>query len=152
MGGEKGIGGTMAAGKVGWREVDLMIKSGIKEVLAKKYPEDSDWNKARYAISMAIVERFENAYKAGAYGGEGQLSDEERAEAVGRLLDNKLIKGEITAAELAQFKDLFNLRQKDQGIQIEMVYYGDVEMSKAEIIEAVKREIGGVNEHNATGN
>ncbi len=54
------------------------------------------------------------------------LTEDERADAVAGLLDEKLLSGEITAAELGQFKDIFGLKQRDQDIRIESVSYGEV--------------------------
>lgn len=53
------------------------------------------------------------------------LTDEERAEHVARLLDGKLIAKELTAQELAQFKDIFGLKAKDRDITINVIVFGN---------------------------
>ena len=123
------------------REVDLLIKSGMNPIVGQWGIDESMYNKLVWSLAGAIKSKFEQSYKAGAYSIGETMTPEERAEAVGALLDDRLRKKELTAAELAQFKDLFNLRQKDQDIKIESVDYREVDLTVAEIIECVKRQI-----------
>ena len=51
------------------------------------------------------------------------LTDEERADALASYLDEKLLAKEISAAEIAQLKDVFNLKQKDRDVIINVVNY-----------------------------
>jgi hypothetical protein len=70
---------------------------------------------------------------------------EERSAKVGLLLDYKLHTKEITASELREFKDIFNLKAQDQDITIEQVSYADIDPDNADIIKAVNWQIEAFN-------
>jgi hypothetical protein len=70
---------------------------------------------------------------------------EERSAKVGLLLDYKLHTKEMTASELREFKDIFNLKSQDQDIIIEQVSYVDIDPDNADIIKAVNWQIKAFN-------
>ena len=70
---------------------------------------------------------------------------EERSAKVGLLLDYKLHTKEITASELREFKDIFNLKAQDQDITIEQIDYTSIDPNNADIIKAVNWQIEAFN-------
>jgi len=71
---------------------------------------------------------------------------EERSAKVALLLDYKLHTKEMTASELREFKDIFNLKAQDQDIIIEQIDYTDIDPNNADIIKAVNWQIEVFNE------
>jgi hypothetical protein len=69
------------------------------------------------------------------------FTPEQRAEEVAKLLDYKLKTKELTASELRELKDIFNLKAKDQDIKIEQVDFRAVEPELADIVAAVEWQI-----------
>ena len=57
------------------------------------------------------------------------------------LLDEKLVSRELTASEIRELKDIFNLKAKDQGILIEQVDFRELigEDAKAVVEAEIKR-------------
>ncbi len=74
------------------------------------------------------------------------LTPEERADELAKLLDNKLVTGEITASEIRELKDIFNLKAKDQDIHIQMIDYRSIDHDNADVVAAVKWQIMKFNE------
>ena len=70
-----------------------------------------------------------------------RLTPEERAQETADLLDEKLVSREITAAELRELKDIFNLKAKDQDIAIEMVDYSGVDPETFNVVDVVQEMI-----------
>ena len=69
------------------------------------------------------------------------FTPEQRSEEVAKLLDYKLFTKELTASELRELKDIFNLKAKDQDIHIEQVDFRAVEPELADIVAAVNWQI-----------
>ena len=78
------------------------------------------------------------------------LTDEERTEALTMFLDGKLLDGTLSAAELAQFKDIYGLKAKDRDVTIQAVDFGDAFPDDADSIAVVtaliKQSVEGANE------
>ncbi len=74
------------------------------------------------------------------------LTPEERADELAKLLDSKLCSGEITASEIRELKDIFNLKAKDQDIHIQMIDYRSIDPENADVVAAVKWQILKYNE------
>jgi hypothetical protein len=77
---------------------------------------------------------------------DGYATPEERMIAVELLLDKKVDSGEITSSEFREFKDVFNLKQKDQDITINQADFRAVDPEGADIIKAVNWQIKVFNE------
>ena len=93
------------------------------------WSEVNTWNKTQKKVAIKEVldkQAEEEAKKAHTINGK-RMTDEERADAVGDFLDQRLLSGEITAAEIAQLKDIQNLKQKDRDIIIQVVNYKELE-------------------------
>jgi hypothetical protein len=79
------------------------------------------------------------------------LTDEERAEELTKFLDAKLLDGSMTAAELAQFKDIYGLKAKERDVSINVVEFKDVYPEYADVIattaELVDEKIRKANEN-----
>ena len=73
------------------------------------------------------------------------FTPEQRSEEVAKLLDYKLFTKELTASELRELKDIFNLKAKDQDIHIEQVDFRSIEPELADVVAAVEWQI---NEYN----
>ena len=73
------------------------------------------------------------------------FTPEQRSEEVAKLLDYKLKTKELSASELRELKDIFNLKAKDQDIHIEQVDFRDVEPELADIVAAVEWQINDYN-------
>lgn len=104
------------------------------------YSQVAKWNKEQKKAAVNEIKSKQEAEKREKPKLK-RLTDEERAEAVGALLDSKVVSGEITAAELAQFKDLFNLKARDQDILIELMDFSRIDPNGASVIEAVNWQI-----------
>lgn len=118
-----------AANKVCW----AMCKSIASEVNATQ----------KLAVNEAIAS---NEAKAKAEGAEYPddfvvFTPEQRAEEVAKLLDYKLKTKELTASELRELKDIFNLKVKDQDIHIEQVDFRAIEPELADVVAAVDWQI-----------
>jgi uncharacterized damage-inducible protein DinB len=74
----------------------------------------------------SIKAEWEKQAKATSTASGKRMTDEERADAVGDFLDARLLSGEITAAEIAQLKDIQNLKQKDRDVIIQVVSYKEL--------------------------
>jgi hypothetical protein len=70
-----------------------------------------------------------------------RFSAEERAQALSDLLDEKLDSGEITASEIRELKDIFNLKAKDQDIQIVITDFSTINPELADVARAVEWQI-----------
>ena len=55
-----------------------------------------------------------------------RLTEDERADAIEALYDAKVIDQTISAAEVAQYKDLLNLKQRDRDVVINIVKYAEM--------------------------
>jgi len=64
-----------------------------------------------------------------------KLTDEERTEELTAFLDGKLLDGSLSAAELAQFKDIYGLKAKDRDLTIEIIDFKDAYPEDANEIE-----------------
>lgn len=71
---------------------------------------------------------------------------EERADALAMMLDEKLHNKELTASEIRELKDVFNLKQKDQDITIVQSDFRVIDPESADIISAVNWQITEYNE------
>ena len=109
------------------------IKFGLK---GKLNVEESDGNSLAWGIARVIWKNVKEWHeseigravlKKKAEDAKGILTDEERSLELTRFLDKKLVSGDLTAAEIAQFKDIFNLRGKDRDITIVVMNYKDEE-------------------------
>ena len=103
------------------------------------------WHKNE--LSQALAElRSELTVKPSSdiEGFEG-YTPEERSAKVALLLDYKLHTKEMTASELREFKDIFNLKAQDQDIIIEQIDYTDIDPNNADIIKAVNWQIEAFN-------
>jgi len=109
----------------------------IKKVLKEWLPKDANpavWDASKQIHAAYLADAKEQVKKATeaieTKSKEAKryktLTDEERADALSALLDAKLQSQNISAAEIAQLKDLFNLRQQDRDVIIEVVSYKDV--------------------------
>jgi hypothetical protein len=74
------------------------------------------------------------------------FTPEQRSEEVAKLLDYKLYTKELTASELRELKDIFNLKAKDQDVIIEQVDFRSIEPELADIVAGVNWQI---NEYNS---
>jgi hypothetical protein len=70
-----------------------------------------------------------------------RLTPEERAQELSDMLDEKLKNRELTASELREMKDIFNLKAKDQDIRIEMVDFAKAYPEEFDIINVVMEHI-----------
>jgi hypothetical protein len=55
-----------------------------------------------------------------------RMTDEELAEAIDIMICNKVLDGSISAAEIAQLKDIRNIKLKDRDVVINVVSYKDI--------------------------
>ena len=78
-----------------------------------------------------------------------RLTPEERAQELSDMLDEKLKNRELTASELREMKDIFNLKAKDQDIHIQMMDFRAIDPKMADVVAAVGWQI---EEANATPN
>lgn len=105
------------------------------------WDEVRKWHKAE--VKKAIDESKPSALA-------GTLTDEERALELTKFLDAKLLDGSLSAAELAQFKDIYGLKAKERDITIRMVEFRDVYPDYADRIdvtaEMIKKRIEVANE------
>ena len=69
------------------------------------------------------------------------FTPEQRSEEVAKLLDYKLKTKELTASELRELKDNFNLKAKDQDILIEQVDFRAIDPELADVVAAVDWQI-----------
>ena len=77
------------------------------------------------------------------------FTPEQRSEEVAKLLDYKLFTKELTASELRELKDIFNLKAKDQDIHIEQVDFRSIEPELADVVAAVEWQINEFNKEEA---
>ena len=126
-------------------EVQAKIKGALKEWLPK------DANSAVWELSKSICNNHTAAVKlAKAEVKElletpkevrKMLTDEERTEELTKFLDSKLIDGTLSAAELAQFKDIYGLKAKDRDVTIGTISFKEALPESYERIELVKKVI-----------
>lgn len=126
-------------GKRSWRISNEIWKMCVEygkqiEKLARKECVEDAEKKAEEKYRKEI-EKLKGSKSGGVAG--RKLTDEERAAEVMAFLDEKLQDRTLTAAELAQFKDIFNLKARDQDITIEMTDFRAVDPAGAKILEAV---------------
>lgn len=69
------------------------------------------------------------------------LTDEERSEELTKFLDSKLLDGTLSAAELAQFKDIYGLKAKDKDVTVDTIDFKEALPESYERIELVKKVI-----------
>lgn len=69
------------------------------------------------------------------------LTDEERTEALTKFLDGKLLDGTLSAAELAQFKDIYGLKAKDKDVTIKAVDFKEALPESYEALKLVEKAI-----------
>ena len=69
------------------------------------------------------------------------LTPEQRAVELAALLDEKLLSRELTASDIRELKDIFNLKAADQNIEIVMTDFRVVNPELARIVEAVNWQI-----------
>lgn len=74
-------------------------------------------------------------------GKQSLLTPEQRSEELAALLDEKLISRELTASDIRELKDIFNLKAKDQDIVIQMVDFEKAYSEEFDIIRAVSEQI-----------
>jgi hypothetical protein len=75
-----------------------------------------------------------------------RLTPEERAQELSDMLDEKLKNRELTASELREMKDIFNLKAKDQDILIQMMDFRAIDPKMADVVAAVGWQIESVND------
>jgi hypothetical protein len=126
----------------GWEKVEGFImderriydtlKYGFRGKLASS--DESANNSLMFSIAKSVWANVKDWHeheigrqvlKKKAESEKGILTDEERSLELTRFLDKKLVSGDLTAAEIAQFKDIFNLRGKDRDITIVVMNYKD---------------------------
>ena len=124
-------------------DLHYLLKSALKDL---KTLDDSKYNKTCFAAAQrvhsevckerrAFKKEIETLQKANTdlrsqledaqKPKNKKLSEEERAEAVEAFLDSKLLDKTISAAEIAQLKDILNLKQRDRDVIIQIVNYGE---------------------------
>ena len=123
----------------------------INDVLKKHIPLEEGkkaFNRGCWAAATEINRAFLKVEKARAEKlgvatsrGGVRLTPEERAQEMADFLDEKLVSRELTASEIRELKDIFNLKAKDQGILIEQVDFRDFlgEDAKAVVEAEIKR-------------
>jgi hypothetical protein len=74
------------------------------------------------------------------------LTPEQRADELAALLDEKLLSRELTASDIRELKDIFNLKAKDQDIVIEMVDFANAYKEEFDIMQAAMELIKRYNE------
>lgn len=136
-----------------------MTKDGFSALVGQYLdgfcPKDKDersaFNKAKHALAGALLseqKRSDDATKEKLKTKGGVkptvdtsdlklLSPEERAEQLAKLLDSKLLSGDISASEIRELKDIFNLKQKDQDLHIQVTDFSSVNPELAEVAKAV---------------
>jgi Ca2+-binding EF-hand superfamily protein len=102
----------------------------------KKVAEQSDSEMA--AMLASRKKEFERA--------SVRLTPEERAQELSDMLDEKLKNRELTASELREMKDIFNLKAKDQDIIIQMMDFRAIDPKMADIVKAVQWQIDDAND------
>jgi len=113
----------------------LEIQADIKRALAPHVDKKANadiWN-----LSKALHQKYLDDIKAieAKYKKEDKirrrgrkLTEDERQDELTRFLDAKLLDGTLTAAELAQFKDIYGLKSKERDIIIETINFADAEV------------------------
>ena len=101
---------------------EILSKQAEKERKEREAREAKEAKEREEAQKQAEIEALV-AEKVGAVKKPSRvmLTDEERAEELTRFLDTKLLDGSLSAAELAQFKDIYGLKAKDRDIEIRIV-------------------------------
>jgi hypothetical protein len=115
----------------------------INRFCVKHWSNISAWHRKDKKEGMDAVKAEAEKVSSGAeYPDDFVLfTPEQRAEEVAKLLDYKLKTKELTASELRELKDIFNLKAKDQDIKIEQVDFRAVEPELADIVAAVEWQI-----------
>ena len=107
----------------------------------------SAWHREGKEKALEKVETKAKEASAGAeYPDDFEVfTPEQRSEEVAKLLDYKLKTKELTASELRELKDIFNLKAKDQDIHIEQVDFRSIEPELADVVAAVGWQIAEYN-------
>lgn len=126
----------------------------INDVLKKHIPMEEGkkaFNQGCWAAATEINRAFLKVEKARAEQlgvstsrGGVRLTPEERAQEMADLLDEKLVSRELTASEIREMKDIFNLKAKDQDILIEQADFREYICEDARAV--VEAEIRKANE------
>lgn len=114
----------------------MELQGEIKEALGEWLPKEA--NKAVYAFCQKLATKVNRAMrewqreateeaKVKAKVDANTLTDEERATKLTQFLDGKLMDGSLTAAELAQFKDIYGLKAKDRDVIVNIISWADYE-------------------------
>jgi hypothetical protein len=112
----------------------------INRFCVKHWSNISAWHRAdkKQAVDAVKKEQESPANKPSL---EQCLTDEQRAVELTKFLDGKLMDGSLSAAELAQFKDIYGLKAKDRDISINIVDFKDVYPEGANAIEVAASHI-----------
>jgi hypothetical protein len=113
------------------KDLELMARKECEEKAEKARKEAEDAKKAKVASSdpNRVV-----------------LTPEQRADELAALLDEKLLSRELTASDIRELKDIFNLKAKDQDIVIEMVDFANAYKEEFDIMNAAVELIKRYNE------
>jgi len=132
-----------------------IIKLTLKEWLPKgKETNSAVWELTKQIhsgyqadIKAAKAEAKEKAVKTESKQAKAEpterrlLTDEERSEELTKFLDSKLLDGTLSAAELAQFKDIYGLKAKDKDVTVDTIDFKEALPESYERIELVKKVI-----------
>ena len=123
-----------------WPELDNKQINGFAIEL---WSDISTWNREQKSKAIEAIEKPKKASSSKTV----RYTPEERAQALSDLLDEKLDSGEITSSEIREFKDIFNLKAKDQDITIVQADFRGIDPDTADILEAVNWQINEYNEN-----
>ena len=124
-------------------DVQTLLKGNLEYGMDKK-----PFNSAVWHISKTIAQRITAARKAGYEeaekklkrkgGGIKVLDDDERIERLTAWFEARLMDGTLQPQDIAQFKDIENLRNKEQDVIMQPVMYGDVFPEEAGMLEIAR--------------
>jgi hypothetical protein len=124
-------------------EIDKKILKRISTVLSAKIQARLKAMDERVKLALGAEKRASEKLKDEKKG----LSPEQRMQELSDVLDEKLLSREITASEIRELKDIFNLKAKAQDILIEMADYREIDPESFDIVKCVQELI---DRHNAT--
>ncbi len=132
--------------------MDAMELHMEMKVLLKDYDSKNDAGKL-WEFCQKVAERVDSEMAAMLSSRKKEytrsscrLTPEERAQELSDMLDEKLKNRELTASELREMKDIFNLKAKDQDILIQMMDFRSIDPKMADVVAAVGWQIGSVND------
>jgi len=135
------------------RQANQAIYGEAKAILSEIRLEHNKEKRAIEATFKAQLKEASEAVQAGgAYPDDfAGFTPEQRSEEVAKLLDYKLYTKELTASELRELKDIFNLKAKDQDVIIEQTDFRAIEPELADIVAAVNWQIADYNKAEEEG-